>query len=62
MGTGGEEALLQSQERNRVIVDTALDAVISMDAGASLPVECPGRQHLRMGTGGSARSRVSETQ
>ncbi len=28
-----EAALLQSQERNRVIVDTALDAVISMDAG-----------------------------
>ncbi len=27
-----EAALLQSQERNRVIVDTALDAVISMDA------------------------------
>ncbi len=27
-----ETALLQSQERNRVIVDTALDAVISMDA------------------------------
>ena len=24
---------MQSQERNRVIVDTALDAVISMDAG-----------------------------
>ena len=28
-----EAALLQSQERNRVIVDTALDAVISMEAG-----------------------------
>jgi two-component system cell cycle sensor histidine kinase/response regulator CckA len=28
-----EAALLQSQERNRVIVDSALDAVISMDAG-----------------------------
>ncbi|HXF93760.1 MAG TPA: PAS domain S-box protein [Nitrospiraceae bacterium] len=28
-----ETALLQSQERNRVIVDTALDAVITTDAG-----------------------------
>ncbi len=31
-----ETALLQSQERNRVIVDTALDAVITSDAGGAI--------------------------
>ncbi len=52
-----EAALLQSQERNRVIVDTALDAVISMDAeGHHYGLECAGGQHFRMGTGGSAWS------
>ena len=40
-GHGPQRRYCKKPERNRVIVDTALDAVISMDAGASLPIGMP---------------------
>ena len=58
----GEEALRESEERTRLIIETALDAVVVMDVqGRVVDWNSQGACDLRLDTGRNFRRRLSTT-